>query len=139
MNHPSENKYNHKASLIYLLIKMAEADNEIHYKELAFIREIAHRIGLSDADIDNIKKHKNFELDIPSNEQERVYMFFHALQLVEIDRKILEDEIELLKKIGFRMGINPLLVNDLVTIYVNNLGKEISVDELSQTIAKYLN
>jgi len=139
MNHPSDKHYNSKASLIYLLIKMSQADGDENIKELAFIKEIGHRLGLNDENILEIKENKAFELNLPRNEQERLYMFFHALQLVEIDKKILSEEIDLLKKTGLKLGLNPLLVSDLINLYINHLGKEIDANKLSALITKYLN
>jgi hypothetical protein len=118
---------------------MSQADGDENIKELAFIKEIGHRLGLNDENILEIKENKAFELNLPRNEQERLYMFFHALQLVEIDKKILSEEIDLLKKIGFKLSLNPLLVSDLVNLYINHLGKEIDANSLSAIITKYLN
>lgn len=139
MNHPSDKHYNSKASLIFMLIKISQADGDENSRELSFIKEVANRLGLSDKNVHEIKNSKDFELDLPRGEQERLYMFFHALQLVEIDKKILSEEIDLLKKIGFKLGINPHLVNDLVSLYIEYLGKDIDSELLSEVISKYLN
>jgi hypothetical protein len=134
-----EETYKQKASLIFLLIKTAQADNEEQQIEWLFIEEVANKLQLSNVQLIEIKQEKNLQLSIPKTENDRIYFFFHCLQLVELDKKITSSEIDLLKKIGFKLGLNPMLVNDLVALYINHLGKQINPLLVEQIIKKYLN
>lgn len=135
----SNNNNNYKASLIYILYKIAQADNDEHIHETAFIQEVAHKLGFSNKELIEIKSNDEFEVSIPKNEHDRIYFFFHALQLVEIDNKILKQEVELLKQIGFKLGINPLLVIDLVNLYISKITQTPNSQDVSDILKKYMN
>jgi uncharacterized tellurite resistance protein B-like protein len=128
-----------KYSLIALLFKTAQVDNDEHVNELAFIKDVANKFSISNQQLIEIKHAKNLVLTLPKSENDRIYFFFHCLQLVELDKKITTSEIDFIKKIGFKLGVNPLLTNDLIMLYVNHMGKSISPANVEGIIKKYLN
>lgn len=128
-----------KYSLIALLFKTAQVDNDEHVNELAFIKDVANKFSISNQQLIEIKHAKNLVLTLPKSENDRIYFFFHCLQLVELDKKITTSEIDFIKKIGFKLGINPLLTNDLIALYINHMGKSINPETVEGIIKKYLN
>lgn len=127
-----------KKSLIYLLNELAEVDGSADKMELKFIDDVARQLHLTTEDVSEIKS-PQFKLHLPKNENERILFFFHALQLVELDRKILSSELSLLKKLGFKLGLNPLLVDDLLKMFLSNLSRPIPPDKIPRILKKYLN
>ena len=126
-----------KQTLIYILNKLSIADGEKSPEELSFISEIVKRFDLTDEKyLEAISSHF-FEL--PKKEDDRLFFFFHSLQLIEIDKKITASEIELLKKVGFRLGLSPLIVNDLIDLYLTHLGEAIPSNRIPEILKKYLN
>jgi uncharacterized tellurite resistance protein B-like protein len=128
-----------KYSLIALLFKTAQVDNDEHVNELAFIKDVANKFSISNQQLIEIKHAKNLVLTLPKSENDRIYFFFHCLQLVELDKKITTSEIDFIKRIGFKLGVNPLLTNDLIMLYVNHMGKSINPATVEGIIKKYLN
>jgi hypothetical protein len=128
-----------KYSLIALLFKTAQVDNNEHVNELAFIKDVANKFSISNQQLIEIKHAKNLSLTLPKTENDRIYFFFHCLQLIELDKKITTNEIDFIKKIGFKLGINPLLTNDLIALYINHMGKSINPKVVEEIIKKYLN
>jgi hypothetical protein len=59
--------------------------------------------------------------------------------MMRIDGKITEGEKKLCKRMGFRLGINPLLVDELIEIMVKHLNDRVPEEEMLRSIKKYLN
>ena len=129
----------HKETLIYILNQIADVDGERDIEEIKFISEIARRLHLTEDQKAKVNSSDDFEMNIPKSENDRIYFFFHALQLVEMDNRITSLEIEALKKVGFKLGLSPLLVKDLIELYVSHLGESISFDKIPFILKKYLN
>jgi uncharacterized tellurite resistance protein B-like protein len=129
-----------KKSYLLMLIKVEEADKKIDINEEAFIMYIAGRLGLTKKDIDDIRHNPGkFEFKLPDNMDDRLRIFYSLLYMMGIDGEIREQEKEMCKKLGFRLCINPVLMDDLIDIMVRNLNKRIPEDEMLKAVKKYLN
>lgn len=131
-----EHSKNEKYTLIFLLKQVAKADGEESLNERKFIANTIEKLNLNDGEI---VESKNFKPEFPKSENDRIFFFFHALQMVEMDSKIIEPEIEILKRAGFKLGLNPLLVNDLIQLHINHLGEFIPRDKIPFLLKKYMN
>lgn len=129
---PTKKEYQ---TLIYLLNKVAEVDGDIGYEERLFSQQVAGNLNIDYLEAIN----EGHEFSIPSAENERIVFYFHLLQLIELDKKITVKEIEILKKIGFKFALNPLLINSLIELYLNHLSKPIPQDQIAETLKRYLN
>ena len=131
---------NIKKSYLLMLIKIEEADNKIDINEEAFIEYIAGKLGLTEKDINEIRRHPaKFEFKLPDNVDDRLRIFYSLLYMMGIDGEIQEREKEMCRKLGFRLCINPVLVDDLIDIMVRNLNKRIPEDQMVNAVKKYLN
>jgi uncharacterized tellurite resistance protein B-like protein len=131
---------NIKKSYLLMLIKIEEADKRIDINEEAFIEYIAGRLGLTENDIKEIRQNPGkFEFKLPDNVEDRLRIFYSLLYMMGIDGEIQEQEKEMCRKLGFRLCINPVLMDDLIDIMVRNLNKRIPEDEMLKAVKKYLN
>ncbi len=131
---------NIKKSYLLMLIKIEEADKKIDINEEAFIEYIAGKLGLTENDINEIRRNPGkFEFKLPDNVDDRLRIFYSLLYMMGIDGEIQEQEKEMCRKLGFRLCINPVLMDDLIDIMVRNLNKRIPEDQMLKAVKKYLN
>jgi uncharacterized tellurite resistance protein B-like protein len=131
---------NIKKSYLLMLIKIEEADKKIDVHEEAFISFMAGKLGLTDKDIRDIRQNpEKFEFRLPDNIDDRLRIFYSLLYMMGIDGEIKKSEKEMCRKLGFRLCINPVLMDDLIDIMVENLNKRLPEDQMLEAVKKYLN
>ncbi len=136
----SQDDQNIKKSYLLMLIKLSNANHKIDVNEARFISDVAKKLGLSDNDVINIDKHpEEFHFTLPDNLMERMQQFYHLLFLMGIDGEITHDEREMCRELGFRLCLNPLLMDDLINLMIDNLSKRIPEGEMLNAVKKYLN
>lgn len=136
------NDENNKRQYLRLLIEMARADKEYKPNEDMLLKEIAERMHIDVEEVEELKKEdetKSLKVNLPKSEPERMTLFYQLLFMMRIDGNITAGEKRLCKRMGFRLGINPLLVDELIDIMVKHLHDRIPENEMLQSIKKYLN
>ncbi len=129
-----------KESYIAVLLMLAEADNRDHVNEIRFIEHVAVRLGLDKSDVERIDQHpEHLVFVLPKDEQERMNLLYHLLFLMKIDGAVGESEIKLCHEIGLRLGFNYQMVDELINIMSQHIGKPIPQNLLLDIIRKYMN
>ncbi len=132
----------HEIKLTYLafLTKIAFADGVFNEWEDKYINAIATKLGISNEEKYSIQADPSQKMvHLPETLAQRIEFFYNLLFLMGIDNDITVEEKEMCKKIGFNLCFNPLLMDDLIEIMVENLGKDVPVDQVIQAIIKYQN
>lgn len=123
-----------------MLIRMSEADNTVQPDEEAFILGITQKLGLTADDLEFVKKNPDsFPFTLPKTMEERIMEFYNLLVLMSIDGVVTPEEKELCRQLGFRLLLNPPLINDLIDLMIDNINKKIPEDQMLQAVLKYLN
>ncbi len=136
----SQNDMNVRKSYLLMLIKLSDADHKIDLKEARFISDLAKKLGLAENDIENIHNHpEEFRFTLPDNMLDRMRQFYHLLFLMGIDGEITIEEKEMCRQLGFRLCLNPPLMDDLIQIMTDNLNKRLPEGEMLEMVKKYLN
>ena len=131
-----------KKTLIALLVHANQADHRNHSNEIRFIESIGASLGLTQDEIYDIRQgNHDFIIDIPKSEEERMMFFMHVMHLIKVDGDIAKQEEELAKELAFRLGINPLLIQELLDAYHKEIqtGTGLSSQDMTEMIRKYLN
>ena len=129
-----------KKSLIAMLIALSEADNEYAEYEIALIKDTGLKMGLTLDDIKYIKKNlSGYKLILPDNLSERMKIFCYLIFMIRIDGKITISEKELIKKVGFRLCLNPPLMNEIFEILEKYLNKQLPDTLIADMVKKYMN
>ncbi|MCP4458213.1 MAG: TerB family tellurite resistance protein [Cytophagales bacterium] len=99
---------------ISILVRLSKADNFIAEEERKLINAVGKRNGLSPEEIEKVIESPNVIgrlLDLPSEEKfNHLYMI---IQLMKIDKKVHNSEIEFCEKIAMKLGYKPGVVADL--------------------------
>lgn len=103
-----------KLSLLTELIKLARCDQKMREQEYEFLLTIAQSINVSKEDFDSLFE-KYIEFTPPESEFERILQFHRLVLLMNIDKETSDVEIEFLKDIGIRIGLNPMSTNQVLT------------------------
>ncbi|NNC95196.1 MAG: hypothetical protein HKN92_06495 [Chitinophagales bacterium] len=129
-----------KKNQLMLLLKLAKEDKLLDSREEKFIIDIALKMGLTTKEIDTIfEEPEKMEIHIPKSEKERMTCLYHLLFLMKIDGNVKIDEKRLCKKLGFKLGINPFLVEELMQVIDEYSGKIVPQGVMLDAVKKYLN
>jgi len=100
-------------SLLSDLINMVMADGKIKPSEIDFIQKLALRMDISDRELVDL-----FENPQPSrpvfSEVERITHFYKLILMMNIDNEAHESEIVALKNFGLKMGIRPVVADQIL-------------------------
>ncbi|MFO7658832.1 MAG: hypothetical protein R6W78_17365 [Bacteroidales bacterium] len=136
----SQNDINIRKSFLLMIIKLSDADHRIDQNEARFIGDLADKLGITKDEITNIHDHpEDLQFTLPDNMLERMQQFYHLLFLMRIDGQITTEEREICRNLGFRLCLNPLLMDDLINLMVDNLSRRIPEGEMLNAVKKYLN
>ncbi len=129
-----------KRTYLAMLLGIGEADGKLDMWEEQFVDTIAQKLQIQENEKDEIKREPSkYITQLPDSYSQRLEFFYNLLFMMGIDNSINAAERALCKEIGFRLCFNPLLIDDLIAIMVENLGKKVPVDQVIQAIIKYQN
>jgi len=129
-----------KQTHILTLLMLAEADNRDHINEIRFINNVAGRIGLSEMDVQEIDKHpERLTFSLPESEEDRMTMLYDLLFLMKIDGVVAEEEKELVRELGVRLGFRISMVEEIIQTMAQYVGQRVPANALLDIIRKYMN
>ncbi len=99
---------------ISILVHLSKADGNVANEEKKLIYGIGSRLELTEEQVDELI---NDPKPIPSLDElppaEKFEYLFNTIQLMKVDRKIYQKEIEFCEKLAIRLGYKPGVVADL--------------------------
>ena len=129
-----------KQTHILTLLMMAEADGRDHENEIRFIINVAGRLGMSNSDVEEIDKHpERLTFTFPNTEVDRMSMLYDLLFLMKIDGDVAEEEKDLVRELGVRLGLRISMIEEFIQIISKYIGREVPDDALLDIIRKYMN
>jgi len=135
-----EDESNSRKSHLLMLIQMARADGRFRLSEDRMLLEIAGRMGINEEELNTLKHEPSqFEIVLPKTEDERLIILYHLLFLMRLDRHISVKEEELCREMGFRLGLNPLMVEDMINTMVQYIDQKLPDHLLLETVKRYRN
>ncbi len=100
-------------SLLSNLIKMVLADGKIAPAEVAFIKQLASRMGISPEETTKLLKDPQPSKPIYS-EVDRITHFYKLMLVMRVDGETHKDELVVLKNFGLKMGIRPVVSEQIL-------------------------
>ena len=129
-----------KQTHILTLLMLAEADDRDHVNEIRFINNVAGRIGLSKLDVQEIDKHpERLTFSLPESEEDRMTVLYDLLFLMKIDGDVAEEEKELVRELGVRLGFRISMVEEFIQTMAKYVGRQVPANALLDIIRKYMN
>ncbi len=125
-------------SLLSDLINMVMADGKINVSEVEFIQKIAMRMEISNQEVMDL-----FENPRPSqvlfSEVERITHFYKLMLVMNVDNETHEKEMITLKNFGLKMGIRPVVADQILRKMDQYENKLVPAEELLKIFKIYYN
>ena len=127
-----------KLSLLTELIKLARCDHKVREIEYNFLLAIAQSLNVNKEDFDQLFENY-IEFTPPESEFDRIMQFHRLVLLMNVDKETSDVEVEFLKDIGIRIGLNPIATNRVLAIMDNYPNKVIPTDKLIEIFKEHYN
>lgn len=121
-----------------LLINLARIDGEVVEKEIKYITNIGLANGIPIADINSLfSQTHDLVVTADMNEQERFDFILKLVQLMKIDERLYQEEIQFCSKMASRLGYDQNVIFDLM-LHVRSVMEINELDALKKLTSKYL-
>lgn len=127
-----------KLSLLADLVKLANADNDFREEEQQFIYAIAMQMGVSPQDYTRIFN-GNINFIPPKLESNRILQFQRLILVMSVDGDASPKEIQLIKQLGLKMGLNPMAINTVLNEMHNYKNNMLPPNRLIEIFKQYHN
>ncbi len=98
------------------MIALAMADGQFTREEEHVLFATAHRLGMSEEELDSIKADSStIEFNPPESYGEKIEQIYDFISLVSVDGNIDEAEIELCKSLALKLNLAPRIIDDLIS------------------------
>ena len=116
--------YNQKLSILHSLLSMINVDNIESETELDFIYQLGVKLGVKREDVDGLVD-KTLEFFPPKAEHQRIVLFYTFLLVMKLDGVLSTNERKVCEDIGFKLGLNPFAVQNLIDTMLSNPEKKV--------------
>jgi len=127
-----------KKSIISDLIELSKVDGHVSENEIGLIKQVGNMIGLQDAEILELFKNP-VQFNPETSHLDRIVQFQRLVLLANVDEKVASEEIEQLKKMGLRLGLNPKAVNEVLIRMKDYPNNVIPPNDLLDIYKKHMN
>lgn len=114
------------------------ADGKINRSEIEFIKKLAKKMDIPKEEVLHL-----FENPRPSrplyNEVDRITHFYKLLLMMQIDDETHETEIIALKNFGLKMGIRPIVADQILKKLEKTKCKTLSAEQILKIFKIYYN
>ncbi len=129
-----------KKSIVAMLLRMQRTNADKSIREFAYIHRVASHLGLSAEEVIDIERDlSSYLLKPPSDEKERMTILYFLLFLMDIHGKMNQEEEDLVKEFGLRLGFRMGLTTELINEVKRHATTRIPPEALIEHIRKYLN
>jgi hypothetical protein len=130
----------HKQKIAHLkvLYYLACSDNVLSKAEIVFIRNVAERLGVDVAELENFDNTEP-ALHLPDKEY-KIYALFHRLAIIiMVDNEVGKDEKRYCFNLGIKMGLHPNAIGEIIEYTIAHGAWNAQPKEVMDIFRKYLN
>lgn len=120
------------------LLRLAKADGDLNKDEILFIYQVAHKHGVSKADLNQVITQSDFEDTAEVEEAlsaEAIASFYRALLMASVDVELSAEEEVLLSDIGQKLGLAERKVKEAIAYARENSQTDLNQDQLKEVIS----
>lgn len=133
------NRKEQSIQIIRVLRSLSIADGALTHSELDLIRKVGDYYGLSTDEIEDELITNEPLVAVPNDENERIKILYYMLYLIKADQKVDQEEVDLIHHFGLKLGFREKMLDKLVDIAKENIGKGLPIEKMLDTIRQYLN
>lgn len=116
------------------LVMIAEADGVVADSEKELLDELGRKLGLTEEQISDIKKNpENYRITPPVSRTERFEQMIELIQMVQIDGKVDDAEMNLLERVAVGIGykdLDDVDVESILALIVRGEDTDVIITEL---------
>ena len=127
-----------KLSLLTELIKLARCDEQVREQEYRFLMTIARSLDVRREDFDSLFE-QYIEFTPPESEFDRILQFHRLVLLMNVDDESSDSELDFLRDIGIRMGLNSLATDRILVLMNEYPDKVIPPGRLIEIFKEHYN
>jgi hypothetical protein len=117
---------------------MINIDNIESETEVDFIYQLGVKLGVKKEDVDGLVD-KTIEFFPPKAEHQRIVLFYTFLLVMKIDGVLSSNERKVCEDIGFKLGLNPFAVQNLLDTMLSNPEKKVPAIDVVNFFKLYHN
>lgn len=122
------------------LTRLAMSDGVLHHDEVAFIKKIGKKNGLSDSAVKAIIKNPtSVDIEIPKSNKERFNQIFDLTQMMMKDGQVNDAEMEFCMDIANRLGFRKVIVGVLVAKITRGIEGGLSRKKIMDEAEPFIN
>lgn len=125
--------------IIRVLRSISIADGALTHSELDLIRKVGDYYGLKAEEVDDELITDDPIIAVPKVENERIKILYYMLYLIKADQIVDQEEVDLIHHFGLKLGFREKMLDKLVEIAKENIGKGLPLEKMLNTIRQYLN
>lgn len=128
-----------RRTIIRFLTDMADADNFTHPFEWRYIMNVADELGFSEEEVKSIRNTADFEAKVDDDEQGNMNILYRLLFLARFDNEMSEKEVEMVHRLGLKLGMREDFLDEMVVVMRRYLGEKMPQNALLDVVKAYLN
>lgn len=122
------------------LVRLAMSDGILHHEEVAFIKQIGKKNGLSDKAVKAIIANPtSVDIEIPKTNKERFNQIFDLVQLMMRDDDVNDAEMDFCMDIANRLGFRKVIVGVLVAKITRGIAQGQNRKEIMAEAKPFIN
>lgn len=138
LEQPIDIKKAETQSMVADLIKMAKSDNELREVEFEFLHTLARQLGVTTDEFKELFE-RYIEFKPPRLEVDRIVQFQRLVLLMNVDQDTSEQELNYIRTVGIRMGLQPRATDEVLRVMNNYEDKVIPPEELIRIFKTFHN
>ncbi len=120
-----------KSSHVANLVRMAKIDGFVNHFEDMFLKIIVGKLGLSPQEYEHIIHHLDtIPVTLPKSSSEKIFQFHQLLTMMKMDLINTEEEIQLCRDLGTRMGFDTAKIEAVIEHVKQHMDQKITLDEI---------
>jgi hypothetical protein len=121
------------------LIEVAAIDGDFSQVEYDLLKSIARRNGVSEAQLDEIRKNPEaIKLELPTESKERFRQFYDLIHMMSIDKLIHPEEMKLCDFFAIRFGYQRNNIATLIESILSCIANNLEADETMNRVIRLI-
>lgn len=130
----------HKRNILKIIANLAAKDGQLLENEVQFLYQVGKSFHFTIDDIKSIVKETSLHhISIPKSEQDRMNVLYYLLFMMKADNDVNQKEINMVKRLGFKLGFRSQLVEDMIHTISGAPNSKVTPDQLLADIKRYMN
>ncbi|MCZ2101409.1 MAG: hypothetical protein LC107_07730 [Chitinophagales bacterium] len=127
--------------LLKVLVYLSVADGEIQIAEFSYLATICRSLNIDPERIRDYVRIENQQLReiLPVDEEDRMNFLYHALFMMNADKKVDYDEEIFVFKLGFKLGFSEEMVREFIELMKQHSLDDVPREAMLNIIRKHNN